>query len=77
MKRLELENLDTYPRAFVTVPQLASHLDCDRRTILRMIHDGNLPAARVGRNWRISIEAARRAFPAGDVSRGNTSSGTA
>ena len=73
MKR-QLVNLATHPTAFVTPPQLAAYLDCDRRTILRMIHDDALPASRVGRNWRIPIEAARRAFPNGDQVPRETSS---
>lgn len=72
MKRPPLLSLASHPRPFVTPPELARHLVCDRRTILRMIDGGTLHAVRVGRNWRIPIEEARRAFP-NSVSRETTS----
>lgn len=62
MKRPRLTDLDTFPCAWVTPPELAEYLDCDRRTILRMIDAGSLPAIRVGRNWRIPVAEAKRRF---------------
>ena len=55
-------NLATHPRPYVTAGELAEWLWCDRRTIVRMIHNGSLKGTKVGRNWRIPTEDARRAF---------------
>ena len=55
-------DLATHGRPFVTVKDLAGYLDCDRRTIIRMITAGALEAAKVGRSWRIPTEIARAAF---------------
>ena len=57
-----LLDLATSRRQFLTVRQLADCLDCDPRTIRRMIDSQALPAARVGRTWRIPTEAACRLF---------------
>lgn len=62
-KRPPLVNLATHDYQFVTPPELAAYLKCDRRTILRMIDTGALRAYRVGRNWRIATADARCAFP--------------
>lgn len=62
-KRPHLVNLSTHEYDWVSPPELADYLRCDPRTIVRMIESGNLAAYRVGRNWRITIEEARRAFP--------------
>jgi excisionase family DNA binding protein len=43
---------------YLTPKQVAEELKVDRLTIYRMIHDGRLPASRVGkRGLRISREA--------------------
>ena len=55
-------DLATHPRRYVTVRALAAYLDCDARTILRMIYPRALPATRVGRRWRIPVDEARLAF---------------
>ena len=55
-------DLATHPRRYVTVPALAAYLECDARTVRRMIHEGALPAVRVGRHWRIPVEDTRRAL---------------
>lgn len=64
MKRLieRMIDLATYERPFVSVRALAAYLDCDPRTIVRMIHEGTLAATKVGREWRIPTEAARQTF---------------
>jgi hypothetical protein len=63
MKRPDLIDLDSYDWPYVTPGDLARmpHINCDPRTIVRMID--KLDGYRVGRNWRIPIGAARRAFP--------------
>lgn len=55
-------DLATHPRAFVSVKALATYLDCDRRTITRLIAEEALPAVKVGRLWRIPTDAARSMF---------------
>lgn len=55
-------DLATHPRPYVTVSALAAYLDCDPRTILRMIHAGAVLATRVGQQWRIPILEAREVF---------------
>lgn len=62
-KRPPLENLATWPLRYVTPVELADYLECDRRTIVRMIDDGVLRAHRVGDKWRIPVGEALRAFP--------------
>jgi excisionase family DNA binding protein len=68
-KRPPLVNLTTHPYPWVSPPELAAYLQCDRRTIGRMIEQGSLHAYRVGRTWRIPIAEARRAFPVERTSR--------
>jgi excisionase family DNA binding protein len=55
-------DLATHVRPFVTARELAEYLDCDRRTIVRMIHAKSLHGTKVGRCWRIPTDDARRAF---------------
>jgi len=55
-------DLATHARPFVTVKALAAYLECDRRTIARLIEAGALPAHRVGRLWRIPTDGAREMF---------------
>ncbi len=63
MKRPALVNYDTFPYDWVTPPELAAYVQCDPRTIVRMIAMGSVVAFRVGRNWRIPLKEARRMFP--------------
>lgn len=69
MKRPTLVNLADHPWPYVTPPELATYLQCDRRTILRMIANGALAAYRVGRNFRIPTTEARRVFHVEQASR--------
>jgi excisionase family DNA binding protein len=55
-------NLETTTKRFVSVAFIARYLDCDRRTIVRMIKAGALPATRAGRAYRIPTDKAREAF---------------
>lgn len=57
-------DLATHPRPFVSATKLAEYLDCDRRTIVRMIHAGSFGAdcVRVGRSYRIPTKKARAVF---------------
>jgi excisionase family DNA binding protein len=38
---------------FVSVGQAAERLGLHGKTVLRFIHDGRLPATRIGKSWRI------------------------
>ena len=40
--------------AIVTVEQAAAHLHLHPKTVLRYIHDGRLPATRLGKSYRIA-----------------------
>jgi len=62
MRRPPLEDLAHHAYPWVTAPELAAYLQCDHRTVLRMIEAGSLDAYRVGRSWRIPTEGARRTF---------------
>ena len=57
-------DLETTPQRFVSCSDLADYLACDRRTIVRMIEVGSLPATKVGRAYRIPSGAAREVFRA-------------
>jgi excisionase family DNA binding protein len=57
-----IEDLGTHSAREVTVRVLAHHLECDPRTIVRMIAERTLAAYKVGREWRVVTESARQAF---------------
>lgn len=40
-------------KRYLTVAQAASETSLNRKTVLKLIHDGHLQAARIGRIWRI------------------------
>ena len=42
------------PTKLMTVEQAAKHLNLHPKTVLRYIHDGRLPATRVGKSYRIA-----------------------
>lgn len=56
-------DLATHQSREVTAIVLARYLECDPRTVTRIINDGTISAFKVGREWRIPIEEIRRAFP--------------
>jgi excisionase family DNA binding protein len=58
-----IQDLSSHPSPYVTVSVLAEYLSVERDTVVRMIHLQTLFAFKVGREWRIPIEAAREAFP--------------
>jgi len=41
------------PRALYTVDEVAAHLHVHRKTVLRSIADGRLPAAKIGKSYRV------------------------
>lgn len=58
----DLFDLATHRGHFVSVAKLAAYLGVDRRTIVRMISAGELPATKAGRAYRIPTDAARVVF---------------
>ena len=58
-----IQDLASHPVAYVTVSVLAEYLYVERDTIVRMIRLKTLYAFKVGREWRIPVEAAQEAFP--------------
>ena len=62
-------DLATHPESTVSPQQLADYLDCDVRTIRRMI-PSSLRAFRLGRDWRIPTDEARRVFHVKQTSQG-------
>lgn len=50
-----LNDLIESGRDFTGVPEAAGILACDRRTVRREIDRGNIPAVRVGVEWRIPV----------------------
>lgn len=47
----------TSPETVMRVQDVARHLDCDRDTVYRLIHDGHLRCIRVGRLIRVPQSA--------------------
>jgi excisionase family DNA binding protein len=46
--------------AFLTVAEVAALMRVSKMTVYRLVHAGELPAARVGRSFRVPEEAVRR-----------------
>jgi excisionase family DNA binding protein len=46
--------------SFYTVAQTAKHLGLHPKTVLRFIHDGRLPAARIGKSYRLLRDEVMR-----------------
>jgi excisionase family DNA binding protein len=55
-------DLSTHASPAVTVAVLAGYLECDDRTVTRMIESRTIWAYKVGREWRIPTREIRRAF---------------
>ena len=69
-KRPPLTNLLTHTYPWVSPPELADYIKCDRRSIVRMCELGAIKGAyRVGRCWRIPTAVALRTFPVEHASR--------
>lgn len=45
---------------FLTVAEVASIMRVSKMTVYRMVHNGDLPAVRVGRSFRVSEEAVHK-----------------
>jgi excisionase family DNA binding protein len=44
---------------FLTVAEVAAMMRVSKMTVYRLVHAGDLPAARVGRSFRVPREAVR------------------
>lgn len=56
---MSIADLKAHPTSYLTVGSLAQYLHVSRRQILKHIHDGTLPAVRLGpRLYRIPVSAA-------------------
>ena len=42
---------------FLTVPEVAEQMRVSNMTVYRLLHSGELPAIRVGRSFRVPVEA--------------------
>ena len=60
MMHARIENLATFPEAFVTVRQLAMYWGVTEQTIYRAVTKKSLVATRIGRAVRIATADARR-----------------
>jgi excisionase family DNA binding protein len=58
-----IRDLATHDAAACTVSVVAEYLECDERTVRRMIRGGHLFAFRVGPEWRVPTSELRRMFP--------------
>lgn len=45
---------------FLTVAEVASIMRVSKMTVYRMVHNGDLPAARVGRSFRVPEDAVHK-----------------
>ena len=46
------DNATVYKQAFLTTEEVLAYLKVTPRTIYRLIRSGELPAVRIGRQWR-------------------------
>ncbi|MDQ2623761.1 MAG: helix-turn-helix domain-containing protein [Actinomycetota bacterium] len=44
-------------KRFLTVPEVAEQMRVSNMTVYRLLHSGELPAIRVGRSFRVPVEA--------------------
>lgn len=58
--------LDFSDVAFLTVPEVAEILRVSKMTVYRMVHSGELQAARVGRSFRVPAKAVREYLAGAD-----------
>jgi len=55
---------DTVPQTFLTVPEVAEILRCSKKTILRRVSAGKLPAVKDGGRYLFEATAIRTLFVA-------------
>lgn len=64
-----VEKVD-WPNVGLTVDEAAAALRVDRKTIIKAVMEGGLPARKVGKGYRISHTAIDTWLASGNVSRG-------
>ena len=47
------QEIARFPREWLNTEQAAQLIGCTRRNVTKVIHSGELPAVRVGRDWLI------------------------
>jgi excisionase family DNA binding protein len=47
---------DIVKRKVLTIPEVSEYLRVSRQTIYRMLRRGDIPAFRIGGDWRFNIE---------------------
>lgn len=57
---------------YLSVAQVAGHLNVSKMTIYRLVHTGKLPAVRIGQSYRVSEEAVANYLENGTVRAGGT-----
>lgn len=45
---------------FISISDIAQHLEVSRMTVYRLIHAGDIPSIRVGRSLRVEVDQYRR-----------------
>ena len=55
-KRWDITNDNTVKRKVLTIPEVSEYLRVSRQTIYRMLRRGDIPAFRIGGDWRFNIE---------------------
>jgi len=50
---MTIADLESHPEAHVSLEAVAQYLTLTRKTIIKFIHGGTLPAFRFGRAWRV------------------------
>ncbi len=54
------EEADPGPVQFLTVAEVAGMMRVSKMTVYRLVHAGELPAARVGRSFRVPEQAVHQ-----------------
>ena len=54
-KRIDV-TYDIVKRKVLTIPEVSEYLRVSRQTVYRMLKRGDIPAFRIGGDWRFNIE---------------------
>ncbi|WP_294624799.1 helix-turn-helix domain-containing protein [uncultured Bilophila sp.] len=61
-----------WPLVGMTVDETAAALRVDRKTVLKAIREGGLPARKVGVGWRIDHDAVKQWLASGKPEKGES-----
>lgn len=50
------QTFDPHDSTFLTVAEVAARMRVSKMTVYRMVHNGELPAVRLGRSFRVTEE---------------------